>query len=68
MKTVMINGLKRCPFCDSVAEMHHKPILGTYIVECSNFSCPASYMIGMDYDSEEEAIEAWNRRVGEKEC
>lgn len=55
--------LKRCPFCGSKAEIEHKRVLETWIVQCSNQSCPASYMIGADYDTEGEAIEAWNRRV-----
>lgn len=54
--------LKRCPFCGSKAEIEHKRVLETWIVQCSNQSCPASYMIGADYDTIEEAIEAWNKR------
>lgn len=58
-----MNELKPCPFCGSEATINHKVVLETWIVECSNISCPASYMIGYDYDTEEEAIEAWNKRV-----
>ena len=58
-----MNELKRCPFCGHIGEIHQKEMLNTWIVECSNQSCPASYMIGMDYDTEEEAIEVWNRRA-----
>lgn len=56
--------LKPCPFCGSLGEVHKKKNLGTYIVECTNNSCPASYMIGCDYESIKEAIEAWNTRQG----
>ena len=55
--------LKPCPFCGSEAEMRNTRGLRTWIVECSNPSCPASYMIGNDYETKEEAIEFWNRRV-----
>lgn len=57
--------LKPCPFCGGEAVINYKQALNTWIVECSNLSCPASYMIGMDYDTEAEAIEAWNRRAYE---
>lgn len=58
--------LKPCPFCGSKAELHKRDVLDTsYIVECSNGTCPASYMLGWDYETEEEAIEAWNRRVND---
>ena len=54
--------LKRCPFCGREARIEHKERLETWIVECSNGMCPASYMIGMDYDTKQEAIEVWNTR------
>lgn len=57
--------LKRCPFCGHVAEIEHKRNLETWIVQCSNQTCPASYMIGWDYETKEEAIEFWNHRVTE---
>ena len=55
--------LKPCPFCGGDAELSHKRNLNTWIVECSNQDCPASYMIGADFETEAEAIEAWNRRA-----
>ena len=58
-----MTDMKPCPFCGSEATIEHKNVLETWIVECSNTNCPASYMIGNDYDTEEEAIEAWNRRA-----
>ena len=58
-----MSELKRCPFCGSVGEIERKTVLNLWIVQCSNPSCPASYMIGFDYDTEEEAVEAWNRRA-----
>lgn len=58
-----MSELKPCPFCGSEAVINHKQVLGTWIVECTNNSCPASYMIGMDYDTKLEAVDTWNRRV-----
>lgn len=60
-----MDNLKPCPFCGSEGVINHKKVLETWLVECSNGSCPASYMIGYDYDTEEEAIAAWNRRINE---
>ena len=55
--------LKSCPFCGSKAEIECKRNLNTWIVQCSNFYCPASYMIGADYETEAEAVEVWNHRA-----
>lgn len=51
-----------CPECGSAGKMHEKA-LNTWVVECLNNQCMASYMTGWDYDTEEEAAEAWNRRA-----
>ena len=59
---VMLDELKSCPFCGSKAELHSNIEYDTHIVECTNNFCMASYMIGMKYDTEEEANLAWNRR------
>ena len=59
---MVMEELKRCPFCGGDGVITQKRNLETWIVECSNPICPASYMIGNDYDTKEEAIEAWNRR------
>lgn len=58
-----MSDLKPCPFCGSAGEIEHKKYLNTWIVQCSNQTCFASYMIGWDYDTEEEAVEGWNRRA-----
>lgn len=62
--------LKPCPFCGGEAFIRvippHKHFLvnmpdykGGAFVECVNCSC------GIAEDTKEEAIKAWNRRVGE---
>lgn len=58
-----MNNLKECPFCGSRGILRQKNVLDTWIVECSNGACHASYMIGWEYETAEEAAEAWNRRV-----
>lgn len=55
---------KPCPFCGSAGEIEYKKALDTWIVRCSNSQCPASYMIGWDYETRGEAVEAWNSRGG----
>lgn len=63
-----MNNIKTCPFCNSKAEIHHKfnKYTNAWVVECSNLSCPASYMIGNEFETEEEAIEEWNKRLGKE--
>ena len=54
--------LRRCPFCGGEAtiyENRHENITYGYSVACDN--CCATVFA----DTEEEAIEAWNKRVGE---
>ena len=54
--------LKTCPFCGSAGLLREKANLKTFVAECSNSSCPASYMIGNDYLTADEAINVWNTR------
>ena len=62
-----MSELKPCPFCGSKGVLNQKECVGTWIVECSNQTCFASYMIGWDYDSPLEAVKAWNTRAGDVE-
>lgn len=62
-----MDKLKPCPFCGADGRMRYRSGTDDYIAECSNDMCPASFMIGWSYDTEEEAAEAWNRRTRE-EC
>lgn len=54
--------LKRCPFCGGEALVCIKPFIGEsgrgFVVECDGCWASTGY-----YETEEEAIEAWNRRV-----
>ena len=71
-----MNKLKPCPFCGSVAKL----FVGSGVkVMCTECDCQTktyddmSPLFGCDIWREErksavdEAIEAWNRRVGEKD-
>lgn len=51
--------LNTCPFCGSQAEMEHLGIDGFFVI-CSKSSCG---IMTREYDTEEEAAEAWNRRA-----
>lgn len=62
MTSDVTNDLKPCPFCGRIGKIHSFND-SQYRVECTNSFCQASYMIGMDFDTEDEAIEAWNRRI-----
>lgn len=52
--------LKPCPFCGSEASINS----GTedYYVSCRNVDCAAA-LVARSFSSEEEAINAWNRRA-----
>lgn len=59
-----VNGmteLKPCPFCGGEAELNL--LLGNYCVTCKSCMGAIFPAAGM---TEEEAIELWNRRAGEK--
>lgn len=51
--------LNTCPFCGSQAEMEHTETDGFFVI-CSKSLCG---IMTRGYDTEEEAAEAWNRRV-----
>ena len=66
----MMSELKPCPFCGGKAEIEHNEILTlmfSYVV-CRNCGAKTGeYRVNSTYSSDEKAIEAWNRRAGEKE-
>lgn len=66
-----MNKLKSCPFCGGEAEVFDYNIkcdfyedkedefIAPYTVHCKRNCC----FLGKDYETKEEAIEAWNRRA-----
>ncbi len=59
--------LKPCPFCGACACVDHRTYPSgdkDYIVICLHDSgCYLDKSISVDFETEEEAAEAWNRRV-----
>lgn len=65
MNNTLKNALKPCPFCGgeaNVIEHRFHGLDSSYGLQCKK--CKAeTYQF---YESEEKAIEAWNRRAGEE--
>lgn len=61
--------LKECPFCGGEAELvysndnHKQPYIRCKFGVMQNPKCSASRMYQWDYETEEEAIKAWNKRT-----
>lgn len=58
--------LKPCPFCGGKAEMlisEYEDSRKEYLVDCTE----CCGMVERWVDTEEEAVEQWNRRVNDKE-
>lgn len=53
--------LKNCPFCGGEAHIEFSYVWWGYFVSCT--VCGATQE---NYDKEEEAIEAWNRRASDE--
>ena len=56
--------LKPCPFCGGEARVERDSFSGSY-VGCLNDECLGFLGLGWIYETEEEAIDAWNRRANE---
>ena len=56
----MNEKLKPCPFCNGEAFMWHTN--HRFFIECSNFNAN-SHIVEVRAETEQEAIEAWNRRI-----
>lgn len=66
-----MDRLKPCPFCGKIPIMVRSGIVDTqgresYDIQCVNGEC-ACMPVSWFYPTQEEAIEAWNRRAGEQE-
>ena len=69
----MTDELKPCPFCGGKAELRQdiryprpeRAPKKAYEVVCTNWDCIIGYCDDRYRLSKKEAIEAWNRRVGE---
>ena len=60
-----MSELKPCPFCGGEAELVEHEVVGyqtDFYVECVTSEC-IMCMGGLCYPTENEAIEAWNRRA-----
>ena len=64
-KITMNGELKSCPMCGSAAELI-KFFNGSYSVDCSN-SYKCLTIEKENYSTKQEAIDAWNTRVEDKE-
>ena len=54
--------LKPCPFCGGEAEIAMNLEYGLVDISCENMGC-RGWACCLNYKSEKEAREAWNRRV-----
>lgn len=61
----MTDNLKPCPFCGAAANIRFD-FKHDYVVFCTNEFCMLNEL-EYGFDSEEEAIEAWNRRTNDAE-
>lgn len=63
----LIDDLKPCPFCDSSASIYFTTYPNgesAYCICCIHEDdCYLNNAIEADFETEEEAIEAWNRRA-----
>lgn len=57
--------LKPCPFCGSEADTSFNIQFG-YQAFCTNDDCFLNYVIMLDMRTEEDAIDAWNRRANDE--
>ena len=53
--------LKPCPFCGNKANTYSNS-RGFWGVDCESNECITHTMV-VDYNTEEDAVEAWNRRA-----
>ena len=61
-----MSDLKPCPFCGDTYISTHLTTFGKYTVGCNTLKCISLHTEGKLFNSREEAIEAWNKRVNEE--
>ena len=66
MNEMTVNGMKLCSWCGSEGKVQFCG--GRYSVVCSHTNWCEVLPWTWQYDTEEEAIEAWNTRKGEMHC
>lgn len=59
-----MDKLKPCPFCGAAANIRFD-FKHDYVVFCTNNLCMLNEL-EYGFDSEEEAVEAWNRRMSDE--
>ncbi len=59
-------GLKKCPFCGGEADCNNAGFM-QYGWKKWAVECPMCGVVTHFFDTEEKAIEAWNRRAGDGE-
>ena len=57
--------IKPCPWCGEEAILKQTKSK-LYYITCDNYDCSIYPMMYEKFDTEQEAIEAWNKRKGEK--
>jgi Lar family restriction alleviation protein len=58
-----MSDLKPCPFCGCIDMVpHHHKDIDTFQILCTD-----CLSLGPHLDTEQEAIDAWNKRAGEEE-
>ena len=60
----MMAELKPCPFCGGEADCNNNGFM-QYGWKKWAVECPMCGVVSHFFDTEEKAIEAWNRRVGD---
>ena len=67
-----MSELKPCPFCGSEAwiirtnDNKKRPYVQCKFGCFREPKCPVSHLVTWDYRTEEEAVEAWNRRMSDE--
>ena len=58
-----MNELMPCPFCGDTYIGVHRIKYGNFTIGCNTLGCICLHTEGKLYSTENDAIEAWNRRT-----